>query len=537
MNSFNKWQPFIYGLLIALGIMVGMWLKPATNNTVGLFGGGGRLDEILHVINETYVDSVKTNDLEVNAIEKVLTQLDPHSVFIPAEDLSRTNEQLEGEFEGIGIEFNIHNDTIMVVSALNGGPSKELGIRSGDRIIEVDGKKIASTGITNEEVFKLLRGKKGTKVSVTILRYAPKEKKVYNITRGKIPIYSVDAHMMLNENTGYIKISRFSATTYKEFTDAIKELQLQHMQHLVVDLRGNPGGYLNAVTEMADEVLNDKKLIVYTQGLHQPRTEYKAEKNGLFEQGKLIVLVDEGSASASEIFSGAVQDHDRGIIIGRRTFGKGLVQEPFELSDGSALRITVARYYTPSGRCIQKPYEDIQAYEHEILNRYEKGEMKDSSAYKNQDTTVYFTAGKRKVYGGGGIKPDIFIPIDTSWQNEFMSDIFSQGIINDFILTYTDNNRETLSKFKTAEDFNTHFNQALLNPFLNYASNKGYKPTASELKSSSIYLSTHLKALTARQLFRDEGYFKVINMSDRYIAKAIECLKNYDSILSAGKLK
>ena len=403
MNLNNKWQPLIYGILIAAGILIGVWLKPSGNIRT-IINGKNKISEIINIVNQAYVDTVNVEQLEEKTINEMLSQLDPHSVYIPAKDLQQANEPLEGNFDGIGVEFNILNDTIMVVAALNGGPSQELGIQAGDRIISVNEKSVANTKITNEKVFKLLRGPKGSEVKVEIYRPDAHKKIPYTIKRGTIPIYSVDVSMMLNTETGYIKISRFAATTHKEFVEAISTLKKQNIKNLIVDLRGNPGGYLSAASELADEFLDDKKLIVYTQGREQPRQDYKAEKEGNFEQGKLIVLIDEGSASASEILSGAIQDWDRGLIIGRRSYGKGLVQEPFELHDGSALRLTIARYYTPSGRCIQKTYKDgFNEYEHELLKRYEDGELQDSSKGKSTDTLTFHTAKGRVVHAGGGI--------------------------------------------------------------------------------------------------------------------------------------
>lgn len=531
MNNQTRWQPFIYGLLIASGISIGIWLRPASNNLSGFTGSASKLDEILHIIREAYVDTISTDRLEENAISGLLTQLDPHSVYMPAEDLQRANEQLDGEFEGIGVEFNIQNDTIMVVSAINGGPSKELGIRSGDRIIAVEGKNVAGTGITNDMVFKLLRGKKGSIVKVTILRPETARKIDYRITRDRIPIYSVDAHLMLDDKTGYIRISRFASTTWQEFSEALKDLKMKRMQQLIIDLRGNPGGYLNAVTQLADEVLADNQLIVYTEGRNQPRQDYRAEKKGLFEQGKLIVLIDEGSASASEILSGAVQDHDRGLIIGRRSFGKGLVQEPFELSDGSALRLTVSRYYTPSGRCIQKPYTDYDAYEHEIYNRLEKGELSDSSMYQIKDTTSYTTDAGRVVYGGGGIMPDIFIAIDSIVQNEFLTAILTANMLNTFVMDWTESHRKQLSDFADPAAFDKGYNENLIQPFYQYALKRGIKGELRQLKTSESYLTSHIKALIARQLFREEGYFRVLSGTDRYIRKAMEAFGHYEELM------
>jgi carboxyl-terminal processing protease len=326
---------------------------------VGNFlGGKNKFTELLGIINQSYVDSVEMSELEEQAINDLLKGLDPHSVYIAASDLKQANEQLEGNFEGIGVEFNIVNDTIMVVTALNGGPAMELGIMPGDRIVGVDSTNVAGVGITSEKVFKMLRGQGGTKVDVTIYRPSAKDNIKYTITRGTIPIFSVDAWRMLNKETGYIKISRFAENTHEEFLKAFADLKAEGVQNLVIDLRSNPGGYLSAAIELVDELLEDHKLIVYTQGRSKPRAEYSSERVGVFEQGKLVVLLDEGSASASEIVGGAVQDWDRGMVIGRRSFGKGLVQEPYELSDGSAIRLTVSRYYTPSGRCIQKDYSD-----------------------------------------------------------------------------------------------------------------------------------------------------------------------------------
>jgi carboxyl-terminal processing protease len=421
----------------------------------------------------------------------------------------------------------------MVVAALNGGPSQELGIQAGDRIISVNDKCVASTKITNEKVFKLLRGPKGSEVKVEIYRPDAHKKIPYTIKRGTIPIYSVDVSMMLNTETGYIKISRFAATTHKEFVEAISTLKKQNIKNLIVDLRGNPGGYLSAASELADEFLDDKKLIVYTQGREQPRQDYKAEKEGNFEQGKLIVLIDEGSASASEILSGAIQDWDRGLIIGRRSYGKGLVQEPFELHDGSALRLTIARYYTPSGRCIQKTYKDgFNEYEHELLKRYEDGELQDSSKLKSTDTLIFHTAKGRVVHAGGGITPDIFVPLDTTFSSQFITQILSSSLLNQFAYTYTDKHRSELKKYTDVKKFNSQFNDNIFEEFVAYASTKNVKATKEEIQKSGEYIGVHLKALVARQLWRDQGYFTVISATDKAIQKALSILGNYEKLLS-----
>jgi carboxyl-terminal processing protease len=532
MNLNNKWQPLIYGILIAAGILIGVWLKPSGNIRT-IINGKNKISEIINIVNQAYVDTVNVEQLEEKTINEMLSQLDPHSVYIPAKDLQQANEPLEGNFDGIGVEFNILNDTIMVVAALNGGPSQELGIQAGDRIISVNEKSVANTKITNEKVFKLLRGPKGSEVKVEIYRPDAHKKIPYTIKRGTIPIYSVDVSMMLNTETGYIKISRFAATTHKEFVEAISTLKKQNIKNLIVDLRGNPGGYLSAASELADEFLDDKKLIVYTQGREQPRQDYKAEKEGNFEQGKLIVLIDEGSASASEILSGAIQDWDRGLIIGRRSYGKGLVQEPFELHDGSALRLTIARYYTPSGRCIQKTYKDgFNEYEHELLKRYEDGELQDSSKGKSTDTLTFHTAKGRVVHAGGGITPDIFVPLDTTFSSQFITQILSSSLLNQFAYTYTDKHRSELKKYTDVKKFNSQFNDKIFEEFVAYASTKNVKATKEEIQKSGEYIGVHLKALVARQLWRDQGYFTVISATDKAIQKALSILGNYEKLLS-----
>jgi carboxyl-terminal processing protease len=517
-------------VLIALGILVGIWLKPGTNKLT-LFGSG-KFSEVFSIINQAYVDTVNLESLEEKTLNELLTNLDPHSVYIPAKDLAQANEQLEGNFEGIGVEFNILNDTIMVVSAINGGPSQELGIQAGDRIIKVDTQNVAGVGIKNEQVFKLLRGPKDSKVEVVVYRPASRKKIPYSIKRNTIPIHSVDVSMMLNDETGYIKISRFAANTHDEFLDAINQLKLQGLQQLVLDLRENPGGYLSAAIEICDEFLDDHKMVVYTQGRTQPKSEYTADREGVFEKGKLVVLINEGSASASEIVSGAMQDWDRAVIVGRRSFGKGLVQEPFELRDGSAIRLTIARYYTPSGRCIQKPYSAGYAeYEDEVYHRYEKGELEDQSKMKQPDTTVYRTKNGRAVYSQGGIMPDVFVPIDTSYRNNYYVEILSLGLLNQFAYSYVDDHRSELKKYTDIESFYNGFNENLVTDFTRVALAKGIKSTPAEQQHVNAFISRQLKALIARQLWRDNGYYYVTNRFDPAVTKALETFNTYDQYL------
>lgn len=536
MNK-SIWQPFIYALLIVVGIIMGIWLKPNTDGSAFVFRSKSKIGQILRIINEAYVDTVNIDSIEEVAIEELLTQLDPHSVYIPARDLQQANEGLEGNFEGVGIEFSILDDTIMVANVLKDGPASKVGILPGDRIIKVDTTNVAGVGIKNEQVFKLLRGNAGTKVLVQLFRPDGKRKLAINISRGQIPIYSVDAALMLNNQTGYIKIERFAASTHQEFLEALEKLQTKQMKNLILDLRNNPGGYLSAATDIADEFLNDKKLIVYTEGRTQRRVEYRAENPGSFEAGKLIILIDEGSASASEIVSGAVQDWDRGVILGRRSFGKGLVQEPFQLSDGSAVRLTVSRYYTPAGRCIQKDYtEGVEAYEHEISNRYEYGEVSDETKQRIKDSTVYKTDKGRKVYGGGGIMPDVFVAVDTSYINHFYAAIFEQSLLSRFTYNYMDANRKKLtSTYQNAGTFNASFlvSNDLWNSFVSYIKlNSTTDFTTQEINQSEKHVRLLIKAMIARQVWRDEGYYTVLSSEDKMIRKAIETFSsNYEKLL------
>lgn len=536
MGQQNNWKPLIYGLLISIGIGIGMLLKPSGNGFIGGMGSKNKLNEIMQIIKEAYVEEVDTDSIEEAGINSILTNLDPHSVYIPAKDLSLANEQLEGNFEGIGVEFNIVNDTIMVVSPLSGGPSAELGIMAGDRIINVDTLNVAGTGITNDKVFKLLRGPKGSVVNVKIYRPATRSIIPFAITRNTIPIFSIDASFMLNGKTGYIKISRFADKTHDEFLQAFKELNAFGMENLVLDLRGNPGGYLHAATLIADELLDNKKLIVYTEGRTKARAESYAKNTGVFEQGKLIVLIDEGSASASEIVSGAVQDWDRGIIIGRRSFGKGLVQEPFELSDGSAMRLTVSRYYTPSGRCIQKDYKNGKDYDHDLIDRYTNGELESAEKTMIFDSTPYLTKVLgRTVFGGGGIYPDVFVPIDTSFYSTFLTEVVSNSLIGKFAYGYLDKNRTFISKNFNIETFTNGF--ALTDKdyedFISFVGKEGVKATnKTETARSKDFILMQVKALIARQLYRDKGYYMVMRQRDKAIQKALESINNYNNILA-----
>lgn len=503
-----------------------------------------KFNTLLSIINYAYVDTVNNEGMVEDAIVAVLKELDPHSVYIPKKELRRMNEPLEGKFEGIGIQFNILNDTITVVSPISGGPSEKLGIQSGDKIVVIEGEVVAGIKITNSGVADRLRGKKGTVVNVEIKRNGEKELIAFDIERDKIPIYSVDASYMASPTVGYIKVNRFARNTTEEFDNALEKLKKEGLQDLILDLRGNGGGYLNTAFTLADEFLDDNKMIVYTEGKRQPKEEYKATSRGNFQKGNVVVLIDEGSASASEIVSGAIQDWDRGLIIGRRSFGKGLVQKPFSLPDSSAVRLTTAKYYTPTGRSIQKPYEDgKEAYYKDLVNRYEHGELFTADSINFPDSLKYYTPNNRVVYGGGGIMPDIFVPIDTSMNSDFNSKLIRTGTYNTYVLNYLDKNRKKLNnQFESFESFNKNFEitDEFLSSFYEFAKKKKkIEPEDGDLDRSEKLITIQLKALMARNLFDVSAYFEVINQLNESYLQALKVLSNeeYTGMLEEVKNK
>jgi len=510
--------PILLGIVLASGIYLGSSLAPTPK-----VSADNKINSILDYIQQEYVDTVNRKSLVDHSIEKLLEQLDPHSAYIPAEDLQSANEPLEGNFEGIGIEFHIQQDSIMVVSALSGGPSERVGLMPGDRIVKVNGKQVAGNGITNEQVLKTLRGKGGTQVTVSVYRRGQKALIDFKIIRGKIPINSLDISYMVDETTGYIKISRFSATTYDEFMTAMTDLKRQGLRNLILDLRGNPGGFLDAATNISDELIGGKKLIVYTKGKARPRTSYYTKRDGIFEEGRLMILIDEGSASASEIVSGAVQDWDRGTILGRRSFGKGLVQEQTELSDGSAIRLTIARYYTPTGRSIQKPYEKgVAEYEEELYSRFKHGELLSKDSIQFADSLKFKTPAGRTVYGGGGIMPDVFVPIDTSYETPYLNSLFASGSVNQFAYDYVDQHRSELKKYD-AVSYKKLFeiNTEIIRTFTAYAAGRGVPVNEKELSRSLPYLKTQLKAAIARQVWKNEGMYPILHEKDPAFQRAM----------------
>ena len=489
---------------------------------------------VMQLIQNYYVDTTNISKLTEDAISKVLSELDPHSVYISKEEVEEMNEPLEGSFEGIGISFNILRDTLLVVTTIPGGPSEKVGLMPGDRILYVDNKLIAGTGLKNSDVMNMLRGEKGTRVDLRVLRTKEPELLDFSIIRDKIPINSLDASYMFDDKTGYVKLNRFSATTISEFSEAIKKLKENPgFTNLILDLRGNGGGYLKAAIGVADQFLGSYQLVVYTQGIHESRKDYRASALGQFENGRLVVLIDESSASASEIVSGAIQDWDRGLIIGRRSFGKGLVQQPFPLNDGAMIRLTTAHYYTPSGRCIQKPYDKgIEAYRNDYLNRLENGELFSKDSIHQDKKQVYQTLkNKRSVYGGGGIMPDLFVPLDTSSLYQYYNQLNRKNILYTKTLDYLVANRESLSlKYKNFEAFRDNFevNDVLVNGMIDEAEKEGIKRDAEGIAFARPLIKKLVKALLARDLFDPGCYYQIMNEDENIIKKALEVIEAPD---------
>jgi carboxyl-terminal processing protease len=571
-NTDMSFKYRIAGFTIVLGMILlagGNELRAQdVQNSTMKFG------RLLRLIDSYYVDSAKVGDLTEKAIVEVLRGLDPHSVYISKAEVEKMNEPLQGNFEGVGISFNVYRDTLMVVTTVPGGPSEKVGMRAGDRIVAVDSKNIAGVGLKNEKVYDYLRGKKGTKVDLKVKRKGEPNLLDFTVIRDKIPINSLDASYMLNDNTGYIKLNKFSATTTEEFTQAIEALKAgSKLNNLVLDLRGNGGGYLNAATELADQFLTANRMIVYTSGTHADRKEYEATALGELEQGKLVLLIDEGSASASEIVSGAIQDWDRGVLIGRRSFGKGLVQQPFPLTDGSMIRLTTAHYYTPSGRCIQKPYTDgVDAYQKDYMHRFEKGEFYSKDSIIQNKSLKYLTkVSQRTVYGGGGIMPDLFIPLDTSKYYIYYNNLNRKNVIYTGVLDIMDQNRAKfvqqypdfktfLNKFEVSDEMvnkimatgdkekDTIISRAV-GPVENYsfkkdvagkisknvAEKKEVKVDPKSIEFARPLIKRQMKGLIARDLFSMSHYFQIMNADDETIKKAVEVLTQkgaYEKILS-----
>ncbi|MFT7237079.1 MAG: carboxyl-terminal processing protease [Cyclobacteriaceae bacterium] len=527
-NKKDTRLPLYIGLAIAVGIFIGA--NMAGGSTSGgdkIYASFQKFRQVISHIENDYVDEVDTDKLVESAVEEMLGKLDPHSVYISKEDLEISQSQLQGKFEGIGIEFNIFKDTINVVSPLSGGPSEALGIRPGDKIIKVDGENVAGTSITNREVISKLRGEKGSEVEVLIKRKGEIELMYYTIERDVIPQFSVDVAYMAADDIGYIKINRFSATTYDEFQTSLKMLKSQGMEKLILDLTSNPGGYMDPAVKIADEFLKDDQMIVYTKGKEsRHNTQYVSKRKGEFEEGPIVVLIDEGSASASEIVSGALQDHDRAIVVGRRSFGKGLVQLPIALSDGSAMRLTISRYYTPSGRSIQKPYDaGLQDYQLEYYDRFKSGEMYSADSIKFNDSLIFKTDAGRNVYGGGGITPDYFVPLDTAGSSRLLSRLFNSNSMSEFCLKYYNDNKKELDNI-SYKDYRASFEvtDTILQNLLQVGKENGVDSNEKEFIKSTPLLKIYTKAYIARNIWQNDGFFPIFNEQNEILNKAMTLL-------------
>lgn len=530
MKNNTKFIPFLLAICLIAGIAIGtFYANHFSGNKLGIINtSSNKLNALLRIIDDQYVDTVKINDLVEEAMPQILSELDPHSSYIPAKNLEAVNSELRGSFSGIGIQFTIQDDTIHINSVIQGGPSEKVGLMAGDRIVEIDDSAFVGKIVTNNESMKRLKGEKGSKVKLGIFRPGEKEVLHFTVVRGDIPVKSIDAAYMLNDKFGYIKVNKFGETTYPEFLIALAKLNQENCQGIIIDLRGNTGGYMVAPIQMINEFLPNKRLIVYTQGRKSPRENYTSNGTGSSQKMPLIVLVDEASASASEIFAGAIQDNDRGTIIGRRSFGKGLVQQPIEFSDGSAIRLTIARYYTPSGRCIQKPYEKGKGeeYEMDLLTRYEHGEFFSADSIKQNEKEIYHTSLGRPVYGGGGIMPDIFVPQDTTGMTSYFRMAASRGLIIRYSFDYTDNNRNTLQKYDTVEKMLGYLKkQNLLEKFASWAEKKGLKRRNNLMYKSRNLFELSLYGNIIYNMLGLEAYISYLNETDKTVLKALEVLE------------
>ena len=527
MNKNLKiWLPFMFSIVMIVGMMMGYKMRDAIpGKSFFSIEKSSPIQEIINLLNNRYVDTINTKSITDTAIQAILSKLDPHSTYKPAEDLQQINEEIKGSFFGIGIEFNMLNDSLNVINVLAGGPSEKAGLQTGDIMLKAGDSLISGKKITTERIRRILRGPQESPIKLTMLRN--NKQVVTEVGRGNIPIVTVDVAYMLDAATGYIKLNKFSSQTYKEFMNSLLTLKKVGMKSLVLDLRGNGGGVLDEATEIADEFLEGDKLITYTEGLHTPKKEFRCRRQGQFEQGNLVILADEGSASASEVLMGALQDWDRATIVGRRSFGKGLVQEQYDLQNGAALRLTVARYYTPIGRSIQRSYKDgTKSYYSSVYNRYSNGEMSSMDSVKNDTTKIYKSSKGKRLYAAGGISPDYFIAADTSKISLTVAKIYSRGILTDFGYKYYKENRQEFTAYKNALFF-TH-NYAINEPqwkfFEKIAAKDSITLTAITFKEKSA-IEKILKSSIARQLFRTEGYLESINEEDAFIKKAMEIIK------------
>lgn len=535
MNKKNLVLVLIVFTAVIFGLILGNLLANrahlrSKSKISNIFSGRGdnKVDELLSLINSQYVDTVDVNELTEEVVADLISKLDPHSVYIPASDLETVNSELEGSFNGIGVQFNIQNDTITIVSVISGGPSEKVGLLAGDRIVQVNDSNFTGKKINNERVMKKLRGPAKSKVKLAVKRNGTKELLKYTVTRGEIPVNPVDIAYMIEPGVGFIKVSKFAATTYSEFLNGIADLRAKGAKKYIIDLRENSGGFMDQAIQMVNEFLPQNQMIVYSEGKSYPRYEAKSDGKGSCIGLPVVVLIDEFSASASEIFSGAIQDNDRGIIIGRRSFGKGLVQQQMDMKDGSAVRLTVARYFTPSGRSIQKPYikGDAEKYESDILNRYLHGEFDSKDSIHIADSLKYKTLKGRIVYGGGGIMPDIFVSRDTSEYSTYLNKVVNYGYLYQFAFQYTDNNRKKLNTFKSWQQLSEYLkNQAVLDEFVKFAATKGVAPNNKDINISRGLINSQLQSYIVRNILGDTGFYPLFYRNDKTVLKALEVIK------------
>ena len=533
MNKKYFYLTSVILLSIISGLLLGNLLANRANlsSLTRVFspkGMNNKVEELLNIIDRQYVDTVDISNITEELMTDLVSKLDPHSVYIPAADLENVNSELEGSFSGIGVQFNIQNDTVMIVAVVSGGPSEKVGLLAGDRIVQVNDSAFVGKTITNEKVMRKLRGPANTKVKLGIRRHGTSEVLKYSITRGEIPVNSVDIAYMIEPTVGFIRVSKFAATTYSEFLNSIADLKNKGAKKFIVDLRENSGGFMDQAINMVNEFLPAGRMIVYSKGKAYKRSEAKSDGNGSCIDAPIVVLIDEFSASASEIFSGAIQDNDRGLIIGRRSFGKGLVQQQMDLSDGSAIRLTVARYYTPSGRSIQKHYNigDTEDYQMDILNRFNRGEFDSKDSIHLVDTLKYKTLGGRTVYGGGGIMPDIFVPRDTSDYTPFFNKVVNYGYLYQFAFQYTDKNRDKLNKIKNWQKMEQYLDgQNLLSQFEQFSTSKGINVNKNQLNISKNLIINLLEAYITRNVIGDSGFYPLLYKDDKTVQKALQELK------------
>lgn len=517
-------MPLFMALCVVIGILIGtFYANHFSGNRLNIINSGSnRLNNLLHIIDDQYVDTVNINSLVEKAIPQILSELDPHSVYISAKDAQTASDDLKGSFFGIGIEFAIREDTIHVQSIIDGGPAQKAGLIAGDKIVSVDGKPFVGKGVTNEEAVRRLKGPDKSKVKVGVLRYGSSKPQEFMITRGEVKTKSVTATYMIDNRTGYIRVKNFGENTYAEMLVSLAELSSDNLENLVIDLRDNAGGYLEAAVQMANEFLPKDRLIVYTEGRRSKRNDYKSNGRGAYQNIPLVVLINEGSASASEIFAGAMQDNDRGTIIGRRSFGKGLVQQQIGFPDGSMIRLTIARYYTPSGRCIQKPYDSTDDYQKDLITRYEHGEYFNQDSIKHNGPQ-YKTVGGRIVYGGGGITPDIFVAEDTTDVTSYYKEASMTGLILQFAYTYTDDNRLKLNSFREMQAMADHLvKQNTVDQFATYADKRGLKRRNLMIQKSHHLLERHINSRIIYNMMNEQALIEYLNQDDNAIVAALK---------------